>query len=212
MQPTTLTALASADTEESTTGTSTGTVGSNGLTPGDTNSSYGWGIGYGSASGTDTDGTVAYEMQAQFDADGSTDFEISVKWGMAVPETSLGASGTISSGQCAIVLLLDGTVLDTLNLRCAFTGGVAYPGDAGSFTYYTSASRGTTPGSGTHTATLAIRTQNSYAGGPGGRTSGTSPPRGRATDAFGTVSGTYLAALTAENCYLRVAGIAASAI
>ena len=212
VQPSTLTALASADTEESTVGTSTGTVGSSGLTPGDSGSSYGWGIGYGSVSGDDTDGTVAYEMQVQFDADGSTDFEVSAKWGLAVPEVALGASGTTSRGQCAIVLLLDGTVLDTLYLRCAYTGGVTYPGDAGTFTYYTSASRGTTPGSGTHTATLAIRTQNSYAGGTGGAHVGNLASTGTATDAFGTVSGTYLAALTAENCYLRVAGIAASAI
>lgn len=212
VQPTTLTALASADTEESTVDTSTGTAGSNGLTPGDSGSSYGWGIGYGSISGYDTDGILAYEMQVQFDADGSTDFEVSAKWGMAVPEAAIGASGTISRGQCRIGLFLDGNVLDTLYLRCAYAGGVTYPGDAGSFSYYTSASLGTTPGAGTHTATLAIRTENTYAGGIGGAHIGNLASTGTSSAAFGVVPGYFTTALTAENCYLRVSGISASAI
>jgi len=212
VQPSTLQALASADAEISTVNTSTGTSGSSGLTPGDPGSSYGWGIGYGSISGYDTDGTTAYEMQVQFDADGSTDFQLDAKWGIAVPEVAIGATGTIGSGQCRIVLLIDGNVVDSVNLRCAYSGGVAYPGDAGSFTYYTSASRGTTPGAGTHTATLAVRTQNTYAGGIGGAHVGDLASTATNTNAFGTVRGAYIAALTEENCYLRVSGIQASAI
>ena len=218
VQPAALTAFATAETELSTVDTSTGSSGSSGLTPGDPASPYGWGIGYGSASTSGpydffADDTVTPQVQAQFTADGATDFAIDAKWGMAVPEAAVDASSpTVASGQCRIIIMIDGTVLDTVYLRCAASGGVTYPGGAGSFTYYTSAQNGTTPSAGTHTATLAVETANTdweshWSGAHVGNLAsvGTS-------GAFGSVPSYYTTALTAENCYLRVSGISAAAI
>ena len=156
----------SADDDLSVTGTSTGTSGSSGLSPA-SGSNYGWGIGYGSTEytgffgyGFDADGAVAPQIQVEFDADGATDFQIDAKWGLAVPEAAVDASSpSIGNGQCRIILYLDGTVLDAVYLTCSASGGVTRPGDGGSWTYYTSAQNGTTPGSGTHIADPGRRDQ-----------------------------------------------------
>ncbi len=221
VQPSALTALASADSEIASIDTSTGTQGSQGATPAMGSSAYGWGIGYGNTSysggyfggGGDADGTVAAEIQQQFTADGATDFQIDVKWGMAVPEAAVdSASPSVTRGQCRIIIMIDSTILDTVYLSCAASGGVTRPGDAGSFTYYTSALNGTTPAAGTHTATLAVQTENTLSGQLSGAHVGNLASTGTSADAFGSVPGYFTSALTAENCYLRVAGILASAI
>jgi hypothetical protein len=214
IQPTSLTALASADSEISDVGTSTGTAGSSGLTPGDTASAYGWGIGYGSASGGNADGQVAPQISVTFTADGQTDFQVDVKYGIAVPEAAVdSASPSISKGQCRVILLGDGEPLDVVYLNCSATGGVTKPGDGGSWTYYTSAALGTTPPAGTHTITLALETESTRSGSLSGAHVGNLASVGTSAHPFGGVVPSYFTtALTAENCYVRVAGILASAI
>jgi hypothetical protein len=213
IQPSSLTALASADSEISDVDTSTGTPGSSGLYAGDTASSYGWGIGFGSASGGDYDGNIETVIQVQFDADGQTDFQLDAKWGMTVPEAALhSGTSSVTRGQCQLIIAIDYNILDTICLRCATSGGVAYPADAGSWTYYTSSARGTTPASGTHTAMFALQTFNTHAGNYSGAHVGNLASTGTSAAAFGSVPSYFTSALTAENCYLRVAGILASAI
>jgi len=207
------TGLASGSAGISDVNTDTGT----GLTPGN-GSRYGWGIGYGSQGyggwwffGTyDADGQITDQIQEQFTADGATDFAIDAKWGLAVPEAAAdGSSPSITNGQCRILLLLDGTILDSVCLRCAASGGTAQPGDAGSFTYYTSAILGTTPAAGTHTAVLAVQTQHTLSGTLSGAHVGDLASVGT-SGAFGTLPAGFLSALTQENCYLRVAAVSAS--
>lgn len=201
--------------------TSTGTSGSQGLNEA-FGSSYGWGIGYGSTEsfyyyyfefGFDADFYAVSQIEAAFTADGSTDYAIDAKWGMAVPEAAVDSgSPSISNGQCRIMIAVDGQVLDTVYLRCAASGGTTQPGDAGSFTVYTSAQLGTTPSAGTHTAALVIQTHNTLAGSLSGAHVGNLASTGTSTDAFGSVPGYFTSALTQENCYLRVAGISASTL
>jgi hypothetical protein len=218
-----LVALAAAFGGISDIGTSTGTTGSSGLTAGDSASGYGWGIGYGSTVyspggwgegyGFNADNTIVTEIQVTFTADGQTDFAIDAKWGMAVPEAAADSSSpSISSGQCRIIIMLDNTILDMVCLRCAASGGTTQPGDAGSWTYYTSALQGSTPAAGTHTATLAVETRHTLSGQLSGAHVGNLASTGTSSDAFGSVPGSFTAALTKENCYLRVAGILASTI
>lgn len=223
VRPSPLTALASAGTGISDVDTSTGTAGSSGLTPG-SGSSFGWGIGYGSTvftgggffgfgSGFDADGATVPQIQVEFDADGSTDFQLDAKWGLVVAEAALDSSSpSIANGRCRVILMIDSTVLDSVWLLCAASGGVNRPGDAGSFTYYTSASRGTTPAAGTHIATLAIQTKNTLSGQLSGAHIGNLASTSTSSHGFGSVPGGFTSALTAENCYLRVSGILASAI
>jgi hypothetical protein len=210
VQPAALTAFATADTELSMVDTSTGTPGSSGLYPGDPASSYGWGIGFGSTGG-DTDGEIESALEVEFTADGSTDYEISAKWGFTVIEAAFDSGLTATKGQCQVILGIDYNILDTVCLRCAISGGVVQPAGAGSFSYFTSASRGTTPSAGTHLATLAIQTVSTYAGGISGAHIGNLASTGT-SGAFGSVPSYFTSALTAENCYLRVSGISASAL
>jgi hypothetical protein len=214
VQPTALTAFAtSSDADLDAVDTSTGTAGSSGLYPGDTNSAYGWGIGFGSVSGGDTDNNIEEGIALSFTADGSTDFEISAKWGFTVPAAALESSSySATKGQCQIVLAIDYNILDTVCLRCALASGVVQPAGAGSFSYYTSASRGTTPSAGSHLAILAIQTESTYVGGRSGAAVGNLASTGTSTAAFGSVPSYFTSALTAENCYLRVSGISASAL
>ncbi len=231
VQPATLTALASAGTEISGVDTSTGTAGSSGLTAG-SGSGYGWGIGYGSAtysgggggggffgfgggggSSGDADGQAVPQIQVQFEADGSTDFQLDAKWGMVVPEAAADSSSpSIATGRCRIIVMIDSAVIDSVWLMCGASGGVTTPGDAGSFTVYTSSAQGTTPAAGTHTATLAIETSRTLSGQLSGAHIGNLASTGTSSDAFGSVPSYFTTALTAENCYLRVAGILASAL
>lgn len=232
VQPAALTPVFSTDSGEddlAVVGTSTGTAGSSGLTAG-SGSSYGWGIGYGSTiysgggyfgffgyeggSGFDADGQTVPEIQVIFDADGQTDFQFDLKWGLAVPEAAVdAASPSISKGQCRIVLQLDGKTLDMVYLTCSASGGVTYPGDGGCFTYYTSGQLGTTPSSGTHTATLAVETQNTLSGQLSGAHVGDLASVGTSSHPFGgALPSWFTSALTAENCSLRVAGILAASI
>jgi len=226
VQPTTLTPLALTDSAEddlAPVNTSTGTSGSSGLTAA-SGSSYGWGIGYGSTSytgffgfreGFDADGSVVPQIQVEFDADGATDFQFDLKWGLAVPEAAVdAASPSIAKGQCRIILQLDGATLDTVYLCCSASGGSTKPGDGGCFTYYTSAQNGTTPGAGTHTATLAVETANTLSGQLSGAHIGNLASVGTSPHPFGgsaLLSG-FTSALTAENCSLRVAGIQAASV
>jgi len=223
IQPAALTALATADTEISDVDTSTGTSGSSGLTPA-SGSSFGWGIGYGSTeftgggffgfgSGFDADGITVPQIQVEFDADGQTDFQLDAKWGLVVAEAAVDSSSpSISSGRVRVFLMIDSTILDSVWLMCAASGGVTKAGDAGSFTCYTSASLGTTPAAGTHTATLAIQTRNTLSGQLSGAHIGNLASTSTSSHAFGSVPGGFTSALTAEHCYLRVAGILASAV
>jgi hypothetical protein len=137
-------------------GTSTGTSGSSGLTPG-SGSAYGWGVGYGSTtytagsrysqgSGFDADGTLVPQIQVEFDADGQTDFQLDAKWQLAIPEAAVeAASPLISTGQCRIIVAIDGTVIDQIYLCCSASSGVTRPGDGGAFTVFTSASAAPPP-------------------------------------------------------------------
>jgi hypothetical protein len=196
-------------------------TGATGLTPG-SGSSYGWGIGFGSTDSgfffffdddDDADGQVVPQIQETFTADGSTDFQIDAKWGLAVPEAAVDSgSPSVSRGQCRIIIMIDGTVLDTVYLRCAASGGTTQPGDAGSFTYYTSAILGTTPAAGTHTATLAVETENTTSGEFSGAHVGDLASTGTSSSAFGSVPSYFTTALTQENCYLRVGAISASTV
>jgi hypothetical protein len=193
--------------------TSTGSAGSQGLSPA-SGSAYGWGIGFGAASGSSQDGQAVNEIQVGFDADGSTDFQIDVKWGLAVPEAAVDASSpSISNGQCRIIIAIDDYIVDTVYLRCAASGGVTQPGDGGSFTYYTSRHLGTTPSSGAHTASLAVETLHTSSGSLSGVHVGNLASVGTSSHPFGGALASYFtAALTAENCSLRVAGIMAASV
>ncbi len=229
VQPSALTPVFATDSAEddlSVVDTSTGAAGSSGLTAA-SGSGYGWGIGYGSTtysgggfwgfggSGSDADGQVVPQIQVEFDADGATDFQFGLKWGLAVPEAAVdSASPSIASGQCRIILQLDGKTLDTVYLTCAASGGVTKPGDGGAWTYYTSAQNGTTPSSGTHTATLAVETMNTLSGQLSGAHIGNLASVGTSAHPFGgsALASGFTSALVAENCSLRVAGIAAAAV
>lgn len=212
VQPTMLTPLFSTDSAEDDLDDINTSGGSTGLTPG-SGSAFGWGIGYGNSGSFDADNGIIPQIQVTFDADGATDFQFDMKWGMAVAEAMLsGPVPHLTTGQCRIILLLDGTILDMVYLRCGSTSaGVTQPGDGGAWTYYTSGQRGTTPASGAHTATLAIETLNTHAGESGAHV-GNLASTGKATSAFGSVPSYFTTALTAENCSLRVAGILASSI
>jgi hypothetical protein len=190
-------------------------TGGTGLDTGGT-SLYGWGIGGGTDDGSfSADGFLAQEIQVTFDADGATDFQIDAKWQLAVPEAAVdSASPSIPHGECRIIVQLDGTTLDTVYLCCAASGGVTYPGDGGAFTVYTSAQRGTTPGSGSHTVTLAIQTENTLSGKLSGVHIGDVASVGTSPYPFagGALPSPYTAGLVAENCSLRVAGIIAATL
>jgi hypothetical protein len=214
--PSELSALAAGDTSMSAVDTSTATSGSSGLNSG-SGSSYGWGIGYGATtdnpyywggggSGFDADGQTVQQLQTTLVGDGQTDFSIDAKWGIVVPEAAVdSASPSISSGQCRVIIMLDETVLDTVYLRCAASGGVTQPGDGGSFSYYTSAILGTTPSAGPHTVSLAIQTERTLSGSLSGAHVGDLASVGTSTHPFGSVPSYFTTALTAENCSVRVA-------
>ena len=217
IQPTPVTPVFSTDSGEddlAVINTSTGSAGSSGLTPG-AGSAYGWGIGVGSVPGPGpADGDIAPEMQVTFDADGQTDFQFDVKWGLAVPEPAVDVSSpSISKGQCRIILQLDGRTLDQVYLSCSASGGVTKPGDGGCWTYYTSSQRGDTPSAGSHTVTLAVETEGTDYDNYGGAHVGNLASVGTSSHPFGGALPSYFTdALTAENCSLRVAGIQAASI
>lgn len=200
--------------------TSTGTSGSSGVTAG-SGSAYGWGIGYGSTTytagsrgstgtGFDADGTIVPQIEVEFDADGQTDFQIDAKYQFAVPEAAVdSASPLISTGQCRVIVAIDGTVIDQVYLCCSASSGVTRPGDGGAFTVFTSAQRGTTPKSGTHVATLAVETMSTLSGQLSGAHVGNLKSVGTSVYPFGgsALPPGFTSALVAENCSLRVAGI-----
>ena len=191
-------------------------AGGTGLNPG-SGSASGWGIGYGSATiffpFSSTDGQVVSQISEQFTADGTTDYQISAKWGLAVPEAAVdSASPSIPHGQCRIILAVDGVTVDTVYLNCAASGGVTKPGQGGSYAYYTSAILGSTPAAGTHVATLAVETLSTASGSFSGAHIGDLASVAAAGNPFGSVAAGFISALTAENCSLRVAAIAASTI
>ena len=98
--------------------------------------------------------------------------------------------------------------LDQVFLRCAATGGVTQPGDSGSFTVYTSGQNGTTPSAGKHTIILATETMWTQSGQFSGAHVGDLASVGTSPYPFGgALRSAYTAALVAEKCYLRVAGI-----
>lgn len=201
-------------------------AGQQGSTPG-TPSTDPWGIGYGEidtdtgggggggkggdgfdlATG-DTDGTVATEMSVTFAADGVSDYEFHFKWQLAVPaQAYAGGTASITAAGVTIYLLIDGGQVDSVSLLCAddplgTSGG-------GSASWYTSGLQGTTLGPGTHTAQVAVETSGSYTStGPvSGVLIGDVAASGPAV--FGAASG-YYAALTKENCLLRVQSVPAS--
>lgn len=227
VRPAALTPVFSTDSGEddlAVVGTSTGSAGSSGLTPG-SGSTFGWGIGYGSTSfggggffgfggfGFDADGQVVPQIQVDFDSDGQTDFQVDAKWGLAVPEAAVDASSpSITHGQCRIIIMIDSTVLDTVYLCCSASGGTTRPGDGGCFTYYTSGQLGTTPSAGAHTATLAVETLSTLSGQLSGAHVGNLKSVGTSSHPFGGALASYFTtALVAENCSLRVAGILAAA-
>lgn len=200
-------------------------AGQQGTTPG-TPSSDPWGIGYGeidSAFGGgggkgggghgfgsgDTDGTIATELQVTFAADGVSDYEFFWKWQLAVPaQAYAGGSPTVTAAGVSLILLIDGGVADSVSLICAddplgSSGG-------GSASWYTSGLEGTTLSPGLHTAQIAVETSSSFSSsGPvAGVFIGDVATAGPTV--FGAAVSGYYAALTAENCLLRVASVPAS--
>lgn len=204
-------------------------AGQQGSTPG-TPSSDPWGIGYGEidvstgggggggggkggggggggGTGGDTDGTIATQMAVTFAADGVSDYEFFWKWQLAVPaQAYAGGTATITAAGVTLLLLVDGSPVDSVSLLCAddplgTSGG-------GSASWYTSGLQGTTLASGNHTAQVAVETSGSY--------SATGPVSGvlmgdlaaSGATVFGA-SGFY-AHLVAENCLLRVMSVPAS--
>lgn len=183
-------------------------AGATGLTPG--GSGHPWGIGYGSFGtfffgfgfGSDTDGTSAPEMQVTFAADGTSDYELHFKWQLVIPaEQGGGLGSTITNGQVALNLLLDGRHVDTIFL--AATDNPNQSSGGGSASWFTSAAAGTTPSAGRHTATLAVQTASTYNSSAAVAGVFIGDLNDSAVAVFGAGSG-YAAALVAENCLLRV--------
>jgi len=175
-------------------------------------SAYGWGIGAGRGSSAplNVDGDLFPEIQVPVTADGHTDYAIDVTWGIVVPEAAVDtAAPSIPGGRCVLSVMIDGTILDEVYLNSAASGGVTYPGDAGSFTAYTSSKNGTTPGAGAHTFALAIQTSATDTGSYSGVHIGDLASVGTSPHPFhgGALPPGYTASLIAEQCYLRVTGL-----
>jgi hypothetical protein len=185
-------------------------TGGEGQSPG-TPSSDPWGIGTGEIGGhgggkgggaNDTDGIYSTQMSVTFTADGTSDYEVFYKWQLCMTAQAF-AGVTDTQTNCGVTLgiFLDGSHVDSVSLMCAddplgTSGG-------GSASWYTSATLGTTPNAGPHTAELAVLTSSTY--------SATGPVSGvfigDVNDSGGTIFGagsTYLNALVAENAALRV--------
>jgi hypothetical protein len=185
-------------------------TGGEGQSPG-TPSSDPWGIGTGEIGGAggfhkgfgnDTDGIYSTQMSVTFTADGTSDYEVFYKWQLCMTAQAF-AGVTDTQTNCGVTLgiFLDGSHVDSVSLMCAddplgTSGG-------GSASWYTSATLGTTPNAGPHTAELAVLTSSTY--------SATGPVSGvfigDVNDSGGTIFGagsTYLNALVAENAALRV--------
>lgn len=207
-------------------------AGQQGKTPG-TPSSDPWGIGYGEVdtstggggggggggkggggggggggSGGDTDGTIATELAVTFSADGVSDYEFHYKWGLAIPaQAYAGGTQTITAAGVTVILLVDGGVADSVSLLCASSPLGTSGG--GSASWFTSGLQGTTLSAGLHTAQVAVETSGSF--------SSTGPVSGvligdvaaSGPTVFGAAPG-YCAALTEENCLLRVSSVPAS--
>ena len=171
-------------------------------------SSYGWGIGCG---GNVFSG-LAPQIRVPFTTDGRTDYQIDATWGFVVPDSAAMTSPTIPYGRCQILIYLDSALLDQVWLNCAMSAGVLYPADAGGFSVYTSSKNGTTPGSGSHMVTLYMETSYTTYGQYSGAHIGDLASVGTSPHPFpgGPLPTWYTAALTRENCYLRVTGISPS--
>ena len=181
-----------------------------GLAPGE-GSIYGWGIGNGRATGASVDGNVTTEITVSFTADGHTDYQLDAKWGIVIPEAGADlATPSIPAGQCQIIVMIDGTTIDTVFLDCAAHAGATFAADAGSFTCWTSSKNGTTPSAGKHTAKLAIKTAGTTSGGCSGAHIGDLASVGAAPFGAAALPAPYLATLVAEQSYLRVSGISSA--
>ena len=180
-------------------------AGGKGLTPG-IPSTDPWGIGYGTVNnGEDGGGTVTTQMQVAFTADGTSDYEVYYKWQLAIPAQAYSGGGDTLTG-CAVFLqvLMDGTQVDAVLL--AVGDDPKSTSGGGSASWYTSAALGTTLSAGRHTATLALQTFGTFDGSSSGVFCG--DVHGSGSTIFGAGS-TYLNALTAENCILRVMAVPA---
>ncbi len=178
-------------------------AGATGLTPGlsDPGDPVYWGIGYGAWQHyLTTDGTAAREISVTFTADGTSDYELSYKWQLAVPVNKL-AGGTLAldDGQVIYQLSLDGAVVDTVAKLVADTPAL-HPGGGGCASWFTSAALGTRPSRGTHTAALSVVTARTRYSSYCGVTVGDMHSNAAR---YGALSG-WAAALTAEYCYLAV--------
>ena len=200
--------------------------GGEGLTPG-TPTADPWGIGYGEigvtggggggggkgggggggGGGGTTDGTLATELAVTFAADGTSDYEVHVKWASAVPAQAYTGTLTLTAVQVTFAILIDGVQVDSVSHLCSASPLRASGG--GSMSWYTSGSLGTTLPAGVHTAALAVETAGSdYSAGPA---SGVfvGDFAGSAGTIFSAPSG-WTSALTAENCALRVIAVPAA--
>lgn len=193
--------------------TSTG----HGIQPG-TPASDAWGIGFGSISSgdfgkgfgfsSDTDGSQVTEMQVTFQADGQSDYEIYYKWGLVLPaEAWSGFGDSVTGGYAVLSVLLDGQQVDSVHLQASDSPSVL-PGSGGSASWFSSAALGTTPGEGTHTASLAVASYATFAEDQFNTASGVSigATSQNAAAVFGAPSG-WRTALTRENCALVVSQV-----
>jgi hypothetical protein len=187
-------------------------TGGEGNTPG-TPSSDPWGIGWGQIGGggkgsSNTDGSFATEMSVAFTADGTSDYEIHWKWQLAIPaEAFAGGSDTLSGCGVVLGIFLDGVHVDQVDLMCG--DNPLQTSGGGSASWFTSASLGTTPSAGRHTAQLAVETTGTNVSSPA--VSGVLI--GGVNDSGSTVfsaGSTYLNALVAENALLRVMAVPAA--
>jgi hypothetical protein len=183
--------------------------GAQGLTPGQPGT-YPWGIGYGTVGGFNSDGYAATQMQVTFTADGTSDYEVYYKWQLSIPsEAYVGGPDTLQGCSVRAQLIMDGTQVDAAQ-RVLSDDPISAAG-GGSASWYTSAAHGTTLSAGQHTAVLAFQTSTTYVyesyhgiGGVSGVFIGDVHASGGAIYGAGS---TYLNALTAENCILRVMAV-----
>jgi hypothetical protein len=189
-------------------------AGHQGQTPG-TPTSDPWGIGYGQI-GTSgggggkgggggapaTDGTAATEIKVTFVADGVSDYEIAYQWGAAIPAEAWTGTFGVTAGQVQYRLYLDGTQVD--EVVKVLTDSPLKAADAGTASWYSSASRGNTPSAGNHTATLSVETSGTDESGASGVFVGAF--HASAGTIFSAPSG-YYSALVAEQCSVRAQAV-----
>jgi hypothetical protein len=191
-------------------------TGHQGQTPG-TPTSDPWGIGYGQigtsgggggkggggGAAPTTDGTAATEIKVTFTADGVSDYELAYQWGAAVPaDAYTGGSSSVSAGQVQFRLYLDGTQVDEV---VKFTSASPLKAsDAGTASWFSAASLGTTPSAGKHTATLSVETSGTN------ESTASGVFVGDFHDSSGTIFSTpsgWRSALIAEQCSVRAQAV-----